>query len=57
MSVFEQRLADALRDAAMDLAVDDQRIHRAADVVDRDIIDHAHHAGVGIDLDLADMAP
>ena len=37
--MLHQRLADALGDAAMDLAVDDQRVHRAADVVDRDVID------------------
>ena len=39
----------------MDLAVNDERIHGAADVVDGDIIDDAHRAGFGIDLDLADM--
>ena len=39
MGMFEQRLADALRNAAVDLAVDDQRVHGTADVVDRDIID------------------
>ena len=55
MGMFEQRLADALRDAAMDLAVDDQRIDRAADVVDRDIIDQRHFSRIGIDLDFADM--
>ena len=33
-AVLEQRLADALRDAAVRLAVDDQRIDRAPDIVD-----------------------
>ncbi len=55
MHMLAQRLADALRDAAVDLAVDDERIDRAADVVDRRVFDDLDHAGVGIDLHLADM--
>ena len=34
-AMFEQRLADALGDAAMGLPVDDQRINGAADIVHR----------------------
>ena len=52
---LHQRLARALGDAAMGLAVQDQRVHRAADIVDRGVAVDAHHAGLGIDLDLADM--
>ena len=55
MAVLEQRLADALGDAAVDLAVDDERVHRTPDIIDRGIIDERHLAGIRIDLDLADM--
>ena len=41
--------------AAMRLAVQDQRIDRAADIVDRGVARELDHAGLGIDLDLADM--
>ena len=37
VALLPQRLAHALRDAAMRLAVDDQRIDAAADVVDRGV--------------------
>ena len=53
---FQQRLADALRDAAMHLALDDHRIDDGAEVVDRGPADDLGLAGVGIDLDLADVA-
>ena len=56
MAVFEQSLAHALRDAAVYLAVDDQRVDRAADVVDRGIIDNLCHPGFGIDFDFTDVA-
>ena len=36
---FVERLGKTLRDAAMDLAVDDQRIEDVADIVDRDVFD------------------
>ena len=39
----------------MGLAVQDQRIHRAADIVDRGVAVDPGDAGLGIDLDLADM--
>ena len=55
VAMLEQRLADALRDAAMDLAVDDQRIDGAADVVDRAVAHDLDGAGLRIDLDFADM--
>ena len=56
MHMFHQRLADALGDAAMDLAMDDQRIDGAADIVDRGVVHELDGAGLRIDLDLADMA-
>src|SRR5215472_4549925 len=43
-------------DAAMDLAMDDQWVDGAADIVDRRIADDLDDAGIGIDIDLADMA-
>src|SRR5580692_9777719 len=54
--VLEQRLADALGDAAMDLALDDHRIDHGAEIVDRGPGSDLGIAGFGIDLDLADMA-
>ena len=48
-----QRLACALHDAAMDLAVQDQRIDRLAAVVHRGIAADRDEAGLRIDLDLA----
>src|SRR6202049_1900863 len=50
-----QRLADALRDAAVNLPRHQHRIDGDADVVDRGVAHHAGDAGFGIDLDLADM--
>ena len=54
--MLPQRLADALRDAAVDLAVHDQRVDRAAEIVDRAVAHDLDYAGLGIDLDLADVA-
>ena len=53
---FQQRLADALRDAAVHLALDDHRIDHDAEVVDRGPAGDLDMAGVGVDLDLADVA-
>src|SRR6185437_4344982 len=50
---FHQRLTDALRRAAMHLALDDHRIDDAAGIVDRRIADDADAAELGIDLNLA----
>src|SRR5579872_2376770 len=52
---FVERLAYALRDAAMYLPRHKHRIDGDADVIDRRITDHARDTGVRIDLDLADM--
>src|SRR5262249_60031374 len=56
-ATLEQRLADALGEAAVDLALDDHRIDDGADVVDAPETDDLDAAGVGIDLELADMRP
>jgi hypothetical protein len=54
-AVLSQRLADALHDATMDLALDDHRIQHDADVVDGGVGDESQFAGIRIDLDLGDM--
>jgi hypothetical protein len=48
-------VAGALGDAAMRLAVQDQRIDRAADIVDRAVARELDFAGFPIDLDFGDM--
>ena len=40
----------------MHLAVDDHRVDRAPDIVDRAVAHDVEHPGLGVDLDLADMA-
>src|SRR6516164_9097513 len=52
-----QGLADALRDRAVGLAVQDAGVDGAADVVDSGISDDLDRAQFEIDLDLADVAP
>src|SRR6185437_15580079 len=51
--LLHQRLADALRRAAMHLPLNDHRIDDAAGIVDRRIAHDADAAELGIDLDLA----
>src|SRR5262245_36085635 len=53
--MLEQRLTEALGEAAVNLALDDHRIDDGADVVDAPEADDLDAAGVGIDLELADM--
>ena len=53
---LEQRLAEALRDAAVHLAFDEHRVHQRAEVVDDAVFRDADMAGVGVDLDLGDVA-
>src|SRR6185312_9998381 len=48
--------ADALDNPAMRLAFDGQRIHDGAEIVDHRIFDDLDDAGLGIELDLGDMA-
>src|SRR5262249_35136837 len=52
---LEQRLAYALRDAAVNLALDDHRIDHGAEIIDRGPGDDLAFAGLRIDLDLADV--
>ena len=40
----------------MDLALEADRVHHRADVVDDDITDDLQRAGIRVDLDLANMA-
>ncbi len=52
---FEQRLADALRDAAMHLALDDHRIDEVAEIIDRGPSLDRRRARRRIDFEFADM--
>jgi hypothetical protein len=54
--LLHQGLAQPLRDAAMDLALEADRVHYGADVVDDDVADDLQRAGIGVDLNLTDMA-
>src|SRR5215831_7512608 len=56
MAALGQRLADALGEPAVHLAFDDHRVDDLAEVVDRGEVHDPDVAGVGVDLDLADMA-
>ena len=47
--MLHQRLADALGQAAVNLARDDRRIDEAAGVVDRGEVAQLHPTGLGID--------
>src|SRR5215831_10843178 len=53
--LLHQRLPRALRDAAVDLTLERQRIDHRADVVDHDVRGQPDLARLGIDLDLADV--
>ena len=53
---FEQRVAEAVRDTADDLAVHDQRIDDASAVVADDEAGDLDMAGLDVDLDLGDVA-
>ena len=54
--LFEQRVADALRDAALNLAVDDHRIDQPPGILRHQEFFDPHPAGLGVDLDQRDMA-
>ena len=47
--------ADALGDAALDLALDVAWMDRPADVLERRVADDLHPAGLGVDLHVADV--
>ena len=53
---FPKRLADALRDPAMDLPVDQKRVEGDAHIVNSDEALHGHGPGFRIHLDFADVA-
>ena len=53
--VLVERLADALDQRAMDLALDDQRVDDAAEVVSAGEVDELDRAGLAIDFDLGDI--
>ena len=55
MDILHQDLADALRHAAGDLAIDQERVDDDADVIHHAVAHDLDHAGVLVDLDLADM--
>ena len=55
MALLEQCLAHALGDAAMGLAVQDHRIDRPTDIVDRGIADDLNRTRFRIDLDFANL--
>src|SRR6185295_14819038 len=56
LRALHQALADALHHAAVDLALDQQRIHDEPEVVHRAVAHHLDLAGVRIDLDLRHVA-
>ena len=53
--LLHQRLAEALRHRAMELALDDHVVEHIAAIVDRGVGDDVHVAGGRIDLDLGDV--
>ena len=55
-AAFEHRLADPLRHAALHLALQQQRVDDHAEIVDDEIAQDRDMPGLGVDLDLADMA-
>lgn len=52
---FEKNLSDGLDDAAVNLAIDEERIDDVAAVVDGDIFEELDFAGIAVDFDLADV--
>ena len=52
---LHQRHADALRDAALDLAFDQQRVDRLADIVRGGDLDQLHRAELQVDLEFGDL--
>src|SRR2546425_10853291 len=54
--MLKESLANALDDPAMDLALEQQRVDGAAEIVDDGVALNYDVAGIGIDLDLDDVA-
>ena len=55
-AALPHRLANPLGDPAVGLAVHDQRVDRPPDIVDRGVAEDLDRPGLGVDLDLADVA-
>jgi hypothetical protein len=53
--LLEQGLRDPLHDPSDDLALDDLRVDDRAHIVDSDVLGHLDVAGLGVDLDRADV--
>ena len=54
--LFQQRIAEPLRDAAVNLAVDDHRVDQAAGILGDEVGLDRHPSGFDVDLDDRDMA-
>src|SRR6266404_6440888 len=54
--MLKESLANALYDPAMDLALEEERVDGAAEIVDNGVALDYDAAGIGIDLDLGDVA-
>src|SRR5215467_8848268 len=54
--MLKESLANALHDASMDLALEQERVDGAAKIVDDRVAFDCGDAGIGIDLDLGDVA-
>src|SRR5262249_21821608 len=54
--MLKESLANALYDPAMDLALEQERVDGAAEIVDDGVALNCDGAGIGIDLDLDDVA-
>jgi hypothetical protein len=54
--MFKESLANALYDPARDLAFEQERVDGAPEIVDDGIALDYDAAGIGIDLDLGDLA-
>ena len=55
-NLLHQRLAESLRDPTVDLAFQANWVHHCADIVDHDVADDLDRTGIGVDLDLANVA-
>ena len=56
-AVLQERLADALGQASVDLAFDDHRVHHVAEIVHGDEADDVDDTGLRVHLDFADVRP
>ena len=53
--VLEQRITEAVRNAAEDLPFDDHWVYHSAAVMNNDVARDAHFASLRIDIDLGNM--